>query len=563
MRDKLLLTVLIVVQGCILLWISWSTAPGWDEWGHLSSGLYSLQYGDFSPYCVNPPLVRLFVSIPVFLGGGGIAFEPIPHEFRTEALLALAYIQQHGEDCFYWISVARTAMIPVSIFGTYVLWIVGCRMYGATCGFMAAWLWAFSPTVLAFGASITPDISAVVFGLWSAYRCFIWLRQGSLGNAALLGIGIGTAMLCKSTWIILPPIYIVLCVVYFVSKGQRYWCWRSRLGQTMVALAVAWVLVHACYDFRGVLRPLGEFQFVSQSLSGIEGRKLSNGGNRFRRTWCENIPVPLPADYIRGIDFQKLDFELRMPSYFIGVTRDQGWWYYYILGIVFKEPAALWGLAIVCWSGIFARNRKWEMSVRKRTMAYCIYAPGVVVLLFVSTQTGFNHHLRYVLPFFPCLFLTITCQVSWTTRKLRILASSMLLLYSACSISILPRSYAYFSEIVGGSRQGWRYMNASNLDWGQDLLTLKHWIDRHPENRPIYVLYTIPILDLRKLGIEAEYGDDSMTENGPVKPGWWAVFASPMLEGNNAWFRYRQPDVELSVTTRLYYIPSHEKVRNE
>ena len=59
------------------------------------------------------------------------------------------------------------------------------------------------------------------------------------------------------------------------------------------------------------------------------------------------IPVPLPADFVQGIDVQRLDFERGMPSYLRGQWAEHGWWYYYLYVMVVKMPLGTWGLALL------------------------------------------------------------------------------------------------------------------------------------------------------------------------------------------------------------------------
>ncbi len=555
--EKRFLVGLMIAQASALLLVAWTTAPGWDEWGHLPSGLYSLQYGDYSPYCVNPPLTRLWCALPVWMLGGGIAYEALPDvwQLRPEVLLAATYIEQKREAVFYLMSVARTAAIPISLLGTYLIWMVGRRLFSPTSGMIAAGLWAFSPTVLTFGASITPDVTAAVFGLLAAWRCYIWLRLDSRRNAVWLGLGMALAMLSKASWLILPPVLILVSLVYAACYARR-WKWRERLLQATIVGSVCWLVIHAGYEFRGTLVPLGHFRFVSKTLTGLQSDARGNGQpveNRFRGTWLQYVPAPLPADYIRGIDIQKRDFESKMRSYFLGQWRDHGWWYYYIVGIWLKEPLALWlltGIGMVVWLA-----SRFKSGSRHRFAARCIVlTPGLAILIFVSSQTGFNHHLRYVLPFLPCLYLLASAPLALLPRWGKYGVGVLLLWYATSSMAVLPRSFAYFTEAIGGPTEGWKYLGDSNLDWGQDLLTAKRWIDSNPEKRPVFLVYSIPFADFRKIGIDADDGRNLITADGPTRSGWWIVFERSLLEPENRWFREREPVERLSVTTRVYEV---------
>jgi hypothetical protein len=141
------------------------------------------------------------------------------------------------------------------------------------------------------------------------------------------------------------------------------------------------------------------------------------------------------------------------------------------------------------------------------------------------------------------------CQYPWT----KILAFVLCGWYAASSIAILPRSYAFFSEAVGGADEGWRYLSDSNLDWGQDLLTLRDWANANPDRRPIWLLYSPEMLNFRHLGIDAVNGGNRVVDGRPAAAGWWAVFATPMTDPELKWFLDRRT-IRLSPTLKLIHV---------
>jgi hypothetical protein len=580
--DWLLFCGLLALQAAVLVWIDWRTAPTWDEWGHLPSGLYHLQYGEYEPYCVNPPIVRMVAALPVWAAGGGMPWLRLPNTpgARPEWLLSSVFLRAQGERCFQVFPLARMALIPVSLLGTFLLWSIGRRFYGAASGWVAGVLWCFSPTALAFGGTIAPDVSAAVFGLLAAYRFYIWLRMGTWSAAIWLAIATAIALLCKSTWLILPVVFALLwCMDRIKSlsenrprrRGQAHFApqtpqnepvpggpgigskYRRRplataALQWLAGIALAWLVIHAVYDFRGALRPLRSFTFRSQALTGNADPR-SEPGNRFADSWLGNIPMPLPADYIQGIDIQRADFEGQRPSYLFGTWQDHGWWYYYLAGIFLKEPVAVWGLAALLLVGIARRKQR-----RVRWRELVLMAPGLAVLIFVSTQTGFSHHLRYVLPFFPCLYLVVARSAAVEAKWIKVTAFVLCGWYAASSAATLPRSYAFFSEAVGGADEGWRYLGDSNLDWGQDLITLRDWAAENPDKRPIWLLYAPWTLDFHHLGVDAADGRSRVLAGRPNAAGWWAVFATPLIEPEFTWFREHRATIRLSPTLKLIYV---------
>ena len=61
------------------------------------------------------------------------------------------------------------------------------------------------------------------------------------------------------------------------------------------------------YLFEGSFQRLGDYQFVSQTFGGPQ--TIEKGvGNRFAGTWVATLPVPLPKNYLLGIDIQAQRF---------------------------------------------------------------------------------------------------------------------------------------------------------------------------------------------------------------------------------------------------------------
>jgi hypothetical protein len=125
-------------------------------------------------------------------------------------------------------------------------------------------------------------------------------------------------------------------------------------------------------------------------------------GNRFRDCWWGVLPVPLPADYVSGIDLQRHDFEGHMPpSFLAGEWRQGGWWYYCLFGLAVKVPLGAW--ALVLWSLVLFLLRRPPGTPFLDELT--LWLPAAAILALVSSQTGFNQHLRYVLPLAPFAFI--------------------------------------------------------------------------------------------------------------------------------------------------------------
>jgi len=261
------------------------------------------------------------------------------------------------------------------------------------------------------------------------------------------------------------------------------------------------------------------------------------------------VPVPLPQHYLTGIDLQRKDFEnYPRPSYLAGHFSPKGWWYYYLYALAIKVPLGTWLLVLLA-----ASCRLWprgpvaaadsdddeSQAGQTKTSAgqsvawrdeFVLLCPAVAVLALVSSQTGFSEHMRYVLPAFPFCFVWIGRLAPLLGAGRRVLTgvvAAALLWSVGSSLAVYPHSLSYFNELVGGPTGGPEHLIHSNVDWGQDLLFLKRWLDEHPEAKPLnlaYFGYVCPKyfgIDYRAavLPAPAEGGKSPVS----IPPGWYAV----------------------------------------
>jgi 4-amino-4-deoxy-L-arabinose transferase-like glycosyltransferase len=591
-RLRFLVPLLLAAHAGLLAWGAARHSPSIDEVGHLGAGLGHWKLGRFDLYCVNPPLVRMTAALPVLACRPSFDWPGQPEDFknRAEFSVGAALITENGERSFWFFTVARWAVIPFSLLGGYVCWRWACELFGAPAGLLALTLWCFCPVVLGHAQMITPDTGAAALGVTAHYLFWRWLKSPGWGCALLAGAGLGLAELTKSTWVFLFVLWPVLWM---------FWRWPQpdvdgrtllrQVGQLAAILMAGLFLLNAGYGFSGTLRRLNTYTFRSAALSG-----RSNPGppvtNRFGNTLLGEVPVPLPKAYVLGVDLQKKDFEEGYLSYLRGEWRHGGWWYYYLYGLGVKVPLGTWLLALLAVGLALARP---DCRAARRDELFLL-VPFVAILTLVSSQTGFNHHLRYVLPAFPFAFILVSrvgrlavAGAAW----LRVTAGAALAWSVAASLAVYPHNLSYFNELAGGPANGGKHMLDSNLDWGQDLLFLRDWLREHPEAQPLGLVY-FGAFDPRAAGIEFTLpppgpvqGLDTRTpeavELGP-QPGWYAVsvtilhgyrFGVPNGHGggkylNDAYYTYFQrfdPVARAGYSINIYHITPEqaERVRAE
>jgi hypothetical protein len=563
-----------------------------DEVGHLAAGLSHWETGTFTLYRVNPPLVRLVATLPVLLARPQTDYrhwQDLPGH-RPEWSIGQDLSRANRERYCRLVCLARLAGVAWSALGGWLIFCWARQLYGTAAGYLGLVLWCFEPTVLAFAQLDVPDVPATVAGLGATYVFWLYLRRPSWRLAWCAGLLLGVAQLTKFTLLALYGVWPVLWVLQRWRPGWRDQAPRLAVqaGQAVLIGALSLLVLNVGYGFAGTCRPLGEFPFVSRTFAGPppDGQRhwpVGRSGNRFRQGGLGAVVVPLPADYVRGLDVQRRDFELEMPSYLAGEWRQQGWWYYYLYALAVKVPLGVWGLVLWGLARTVARGAPrahWADEV-------ALWLPAGVFLGLVSSQTGFNHHMRYVLPLFPFVIVS-TSKLAYFLHPWRWpagLGVAALLLWSAgSSLAVYPHSLSYFNEAAGGPDNGHAHLLDSNLDWGQDLLFLKGWLDRHPEARPLG-LACYNLVDPSLVGIEYHLppvgppdplpGDPALLRQFGPQPGYYALdvhfvqggsFFAPDGQGGlahvpaqrYAYFRSFRPIAKAGYSIFLYHITPEE-----
>ncbi len=520
-----IILALITVHAFLLAWGAYRHSPTIDETAHLPSGLSHWEFRRFDLYAVNPPLVRMVASIPVLFSDAkrDWSLYTTDRSHRLEFAVGRDFVRLNGDRIFWYVTIARWACIPFSILGALMCARWAGQLYGEWAAVGAATLWCFSPTVLGHGQLITPDVGAAAVGLAASYAYWRFMTRPTPKQAVVAGVALGAAWLTKATLLIFGIVWPVLwCLDRWVLR--RHARRPPKLGELVPVFLIAILVVHLGYGFEGSLTRLGDIDFISRL--GV----TRDGTPRFSGHWTGEILLPLPENYVRGIDRQKADFEAGWESYLRGEWRKGGWWYYYLYGLAIKMPAGLFVLLAVGGVLIF-------LSLPVTRDEWFLIVPAATVIAFVSSQTGFNHHIRYVLPAIPFLFV-FACRVfgllkpppgvrrEWIVRPRwhRLVGAATAFAFSwfvVSSLSVYPHTLSYFNEFVGGPRYGHHHLLNSNIDWGQDLLYLRKWIDEHPDARPIYLAYFAtwqmkPIVE--RWPVELLTGSETV-----LLPGWYAV----------------------------------------
>jgi len=611
----------LAVHTALVAWIGWRACPNRTEVGHMGAAVYFWHTLRFDVFNVNPPLTRMVSGLPVILcdpkyDWNRYSWRP---QDRSEWGIGSAFITANSPEKGRWcFTLARWSLIPLLLVGGYFGHQLSREMYGDASGVVFLILWCISPLLLAWGSTVCPDAVAAAMGIVAVYTFRQWLHKPNWTRAVIAGACLGLLPLTKLTWIIAlclwPLIWCLWRVPRLLAKADNRSLPPPSFRQLAAILFLALYTLNMGYLFDGTFCPLGKYVFNSQLLRGQEtpeNQQTPTAVNRFAGTWLAAIPVPLPAEFVQGIDTQRHDFERGLPSYLRGEWADRGWWYYYLYALAIKEPLGTWCLVALAIAATIFR-RRYTPSWRDDML---VLAPALVILISVSSQTGFSTHPRYVIPALPFLLVWASKVARafemrpFTRKRLAVAAMVVgaLLWAVASSLAVYPHSLSYFNELAvvlptpadasyptpvkkadenrsivptiisTGPRNGPRHLLGSNIDWGQDLFYLEDWCESHPEARPIklayfggYPLHRCKIKSAGSPPAGPERGQigekTDATTFGPL-PGWYALSVNEIYDRlqQSRYFLHFQPVATAGYSIYIYHITIDEanRVRRE
>lgn len=447
-----------------------------DEYWHLPVGILNLRTWRFDYEPLNPPFARLVSACAVSLAEPGSYQGPVPvsSDSTTYGLHFLRLMGDRHHDCYIW---GRAANLVFSLLTGLVLAVWSWQWWGRSAAFATTLLWCTEPTVLAHASLVTPDagLSCLTCVVWYALWCYF--QRPTLPRAVVCGVVLGLAQLTKFTAIILVPLVCIAWLVSVwlrsripssISKPDR----RKLIWHPCVLLAVCLLVLNLGYGCEGTFSSLNQVQPRSRTVTGLIQRMPILG----------QLPLPFPKSYLRGLDAQKHVMESQHPVYLDGVWSESGFRFYFLWALWYKLPH-IWQVLCVL-AGVRLIRSRGEAGLRRQLAFISI---PTLILLGTASLSGMQLGVRYVLPTYPFLCLlaasvfAVNSQATGSKWPLRLLIALSLL--APTSLRFHPQHLAYFNELAGGPTGGEEHLLDSNLDWGQDLLELQDYLEKHADQR--------------------------------------------------------------------------------
>ncbi len=508
-----------------------NTALATDEFVHIPAGYVhlTLHRFDFNPE--HPPLIKMLSALPLLILKPALPGDPLLKKDWTDWFrFCTDFFNLPVAKERQIVTWARVPMILVSCALGLLIFEWASALFSRSAGIFALLLYTMEPNILAFSRFVYTDMGASL--VYAAFFYLAWRCWRSPTFARLLSpcFVACLAPLVKHSMVVIFPMYLVfLVILVFVGKIRI----RSCLAHAVLSVLMLLLLLNLGYGFRTHAFDANDLRIVS----GWFGIHTGNSGiNQYLDRYSF---LPVPPDYIRGLDLVMNHNRQGHYAYLFGKFSSMGWWYYFPLAFLVKVPLPVIILTLTAAGGL-AINLCFKRSANSLFLVLPMLLYGGFAL-----TSNINIGIRHILPIFPFLF--ISAGGLWhflhdRSSRWRWAVAALAAWTVVGSLAIHYDPLEYFNELAGGPGNGWRYLGESNIDAGQNMMRLADYI-RETKPKDLY-LYLIGV-DFNLLRAEnysmfspMKLSDDLRPyfpysfheEYGMLKPGIYAISVCRMLD---------------------------------
>ncbi len=551
-------------------------SPVNDEPANIPSGYVALTTGRFVDP-THPPLVRYVMALPLLV----LSPSPLPDDPDAERdwhPFGRRFLFQNDRPWQAILWSARGAVIALSLGLVALVFVWVRRLWGAWPAAVAAIFLAFEPTLMGHGSLATLDAGASLTFFGTAATYWRYRQRPGRFRFATFALVLALAVMSKfsnAVLLVAIPLSGALC-------GPLRAPAPSRRFRAITVVATLVLVSSACYGFR--TRSMADDPQIAHHR---EAAAISAGIERIARTLgtdrdtLMNLPIPL-YDLLKGAGLQvfhaaaqDLWEDADFYQYLNGEYSRSGWRTYYLwtfglkttiptlvltgllVGLAFARLGRLAGRGPT--DGVVSPGKSGDPSGTSRTWPILVVPPLVHLAACSAATIAIGH--RYLLPVYPMLAMGAGFAVSRFGRRAfgRAVIGIALAWHVASSLAVWPHAIAYFNEVAGGPRDGWRHLVDSNLDWGQDLLFLREDVQaRRAEGREVFgdVFGTVRPEDLGVF-LPPIPGDTRLLDGSRpvtlyVSVNRWLLRSRAHPDGLHPWLRGRAPDRFVGVSIAVF-----------
>jgi hypothetical protein len=443
------------------LWQAWRDAPTFDEPITVASGVTALTRHDLRINTEHPPLPKVLAAIPVLLAHPVIPYNASwkhgSGSFAGEFLQANQKAGKLREIIF----LARLVPLLEGLLLGLAAFLLGCSLFGRPAGLLAAGALLTTPVIIGYSHLDGLDLPFALVAVLGSLALLRHLRNPTWGNAALVGLVGGSALLTRWTGLVLVP---VLALIVAIANRRRL---PRALLQAGVVLLVVWLTLWAGYR---AIAPGGTAMTdgLLRDLHITHTTPASNIGERL----LEHLP--LPSEYKAGLRTQRtIEGSGNGYPFLLGQYWKGRHWWFWPGTLLIKMPATVLLLLAGAPLGLLALDRR-----RRHQALLAVGLPAFALAVATYAKAPQQIGIRYALPVvaLAVIIAASIAVVAFRTRYRQAMIGIAIAAQLAFLLSAVPDSLAWTAPPF---RPGYRVAVDSNLDLGQDFYRLEDWSKGH------------------------------------------------------------------------------------
>jgi tetratricopeptide (TPR) repeat protein len=414
---------------------------------HLPSGYTYVKTGDFRLNPQHPPLIKALAGLPLLFLDLKPVDETTGWKRAREWRFGKDFLLDNRQPIERIVFLGRLPMVGVGLLLDVVLFLWGRDLWGYGAGLFVLFLYCLSPNFLAHTRIVHTDVGVSTFTVWTLYLLWRFSRSGRFRLLLLCGVSLGLTLLAKYSGV------VTVCIVAVLLPWACWW--RSWEAPSLLA---------AAYPQLSTRVPV----FLARSslaaiLVGLPAALVVAVG-------CD-FPQGLQR-WVQGFHIIHADLNPHWEGFLWGEYSKTGFWYYYLLAQLWKMPIPTLLCFVASLFLVSTRDRRTALDWAFLLVPIAAFHGAAMIR---SSSIG----VRHVLPVVPFVFLACGATARWAAERgalsrLALAVMCVWLLFG--TLRVYPHFIPYFNGLAGGPDEGNRYLDDSNIEWGQDFYLLRDYI---------------------------------------------------------------------------------------
>ena len=506
-RELIPVLLLLSIYSILVVSSTFGKSPVFDEPFHITGGYNYLKNGDLKMASEGGFLTEAWLALPLLTQKlkfpyEGDNFFSGADEWETSR----DFLFRSGNDADSMILHSRMMVLLISLLAGVAIYFISRNIFGHFGALISLFLFAFSPDFLAHGGLATTDMTASFIFLMAIWA--IWKSVNRISPATVIfsSFILGLLFVTKHSALMIIPFYLIMIMLrLFLGKPlQVNWFGKifalktqkaqllALVGAGIMNAAVIIFFIWAACGFRYSMLKDDSGQ-ARTALNQTTESYLNQSGSFGNLISVARDSKILPEAYLYGFAFF-IKYGKSRYSFLDSEFSTEGWWYFFPFTFLYKTPLPLIllimisALALAKGGGKLNNPIAFMTSGRIYPLIPFVFFIIIYMLFAMTSRTNIGH--RHLLTVYLGLFIIAGSLSMLLTGGWKILKITVLCLFAwllAETLIAWPNYISYFNQLAGGSKNGYKHLVDSSLDWGQDLKGLKSWLGKNnPQCENVY-----------------------------------------------------------------------------